>query len=46
MNKQQGYINIDFEHLFLFAGLGLLALLFGIPYGIYWLFTHVSIVFV
>ncbi len=46
MNKQKGYIDIDFTPLFILAGIGLLAIAVGVPYLLYWLVTHVSIVFV
>lgn len=46
MNKQKGYINLDLRPLFWFAGIGLLALVICVPWLLYWLFTHVSIVIV
>ena len=40
MNNQKGYIDIDFTALFIFAGIGLLAIALGLPYALYWLFTN------
>jgi len=46
ISSQRGFINIPsgtFEALFLFAALGVIALLVAFAYGLWWLFTHVSV---
>jgi len=46
MNKEKGFINLDLTPLFWFAGIGLVAMLVGIPWLLYWLIVHVSIIVV
>jgi hypothetical protein len=44
MNNQRGYIDLNLVPIFWLAGIGLLALIIGIPYGIYWLLEHVEVI--
>ena len=44
MNNQRGYIDLNLVPVFWLAGIGLLALIIGIPYGIYWLFAHIEVI--
>lgn len=48
MNKQRGYIDLPrgfFEVLAALAGLGLLALIGAIGYGLWWLWLHTTFTF-
>ncbi len=45
--KQHGWINLPsrfFDVLFVLAGVGLLALVFGLVWAVYWLVSHVRFV--
>lgn len=42
--KQHGFINLNLAPLLLFAVIGIIALLVGIPSLLYWLFTNFTIV--
>ena len=44
MKYQSGYINMDLDALFWMAGIGAIATIIGVPFGLYWLFTHFTIV--
>ena len=42
--NERGYINLDgLEYIVALAAVGLLALLAGVPYGLWWAFHHLSI---
>lgn len=44
MNNQKGYIDIDFTGLFVLAGIGLLAVIIGVPAGLCWIWNHIEVI--
>ena len=46
MKYQKGFYDLDLTPIFILAVVGLIAVIIGVPYAIYWLWNHVVIAIV